>query len=279
MATKIKLDGGAEIELPEGFNNFDEVLAKFNEISTQLPALQQSAALAQKFSKWGNPDDLEARLTAHINQKAEEARQAALAEGATKKQAKQTGDDVNDQLWAQWDTMTPQQQAAALATQVQNSVGAGLETKFKSLIEGYWTEAQKQLAQGSGSTQQQFDLLARALDAKLANPKLDLSKVWGTMSELAKASPEQLMAMAMKQATSEDDKATYLATEKAKWKEETDKAAAAEKLSVLNSNTLNRTFQRNEERPSINKPGGEDAMKRSILEKALSNGDIQPGQI
>src|SRR5216683_4487122 len=279
MATKIKLDGGAEIELPEGFNNFDEVLAKFNEISTQLPALQQSAALAQKFSKWGNPDDLEARLTAHINQKAEEARQAALAEGATKKQAKQTGDDVNDQLWAQWDTMTPQQQAAALATQVENSVGAGLETKFKSLIEGYWTEAQKQLAQGSGSTQQQFDLLARALDAKLANPKLDLSKVWGTMSELAKASPEQLMAMAMKQATSEDDKATYLATEKAKWKEETDKAAAAEKLSVLNSNTLNRTFTRNEERPSINKPGGEDAMKRSILEKALSNGDIQPGQI
>lgn len=277
MAKKLKFEKDQEFELPEGFESIDEFFAKFNELQSKLPELQKQAQVAQKFAAWGDPETLEARLQAHVNQQVEAAKAAAKAAGATNAQANAAGQD----LFEQWAEMTPQQQYQVM----QQQLSANLSKMLDEKVGAYWQQAQQQLTNATGMNQQQFDLLARALDAKLSNPKLDLTKVWGTMTDLAKATPDQLMSMAMKAATQDDDFSTRLATEKAKWQEEADKKQAAERLSVLNSDSLNRTLRREEDRPSLNKPGGEEQMKRSILEKAL-NGEgafkdtpLHPNQI
>lgn len=268
---KLELKDGSVIEIPDGFKDANEFIAKFNEIQSQLPTFQQMAEKAKKFEAWGDPDTLEARLTQHINQQVEAAKAAAKAEGATPRQAAAAGNEILDR----WAELTPQQQIAYMQEQVSSNV----EARAKQMIEGYWQEAQKQLAGSTGSTQQQFDLLARALDAKLANPKLDLPKVWEEMGKLAKATPEQLMQMAMQAATANETYTTKLAEEKAKWEEEAKKKSDAEQLKVLHSDSINSTFKRNEDRPSLNQPGGEDKMKAGILEKFLQNGSISGNQI
>lgn len=268
---KLELKDGSIIEIPDGFKDANEFVAKFNEYSQQVPTLQQQAALADRYKAWGDPDTLEARLTAHINAQVEAAKAAAKAEGATPKEVKAVGNDIIDR----WAELSPQQQIAFM----QEQIAQGVKAETQKMVESYWQQAQSQLNGATTGTQQQFDLLARALDAKLANPKLDLQKMWGEMGKLAKATPEELMQMAMRASTADDDWNAKLANEKAKWQEESDKKAAAEKLQVLNSDSFNKTFQRNEERPSLNKPGGEDAMRAKILGDALQKGDIQSNQI
>lgn len=280
---KIKLDGGTEVELPAGFNTLDEFLAKYNEATEQLKQLPTLQSQLKQFNDViGDPTTYEARLTAYIKAQQDAAVKAALEAGATKSQARAAGTATADQLWEQWDTMTGPQQAQAMANLVTQQVAATLQDRLDKTVTGYWETAQKQLNGATGNTQQQFDLLARALDAKLANPKLDLTKVWSTMSDLAKATPDQLMALAMRSATSEDDINTRIATEKAKWEEEAEKKQKAESLKVLNSDSVPQWLKpadRREERPSLNKPGGHEDMKRNILEKALQNGTITPNQI
>src|SRR5216684_7682458 len=270
---KIKLDGGAEFELPAGFNTLEEFLAKYTEATKQLEQLPTLQSQLKQFNDViGDPATYEARLTAYIKAQQDAAVKAAIEAGATKRQAQQQGQNVGDELWNQWDTMTGPQQAQAMANMVTQQVGAQLQDRLDKTVTGYWETAQKQLNGATGNTQQQFDLLARALDAKLANPKLDLTKVWGTMSDLAKATPDQLMALAMRSATSEDDINTRISSERAKWEEESKKKAEAETLKVLNSDSVPQWLKpqdRREERPSLNKPGGHDDMKRNILERAL----------
>ena len=283
---KIKLDGGAEVELPAGFNTLDEFLAKYNEVAEQLRQLPNLQARLKQFDDViGDPTTYDARLTKYINEQKAAAVQAALEQGATKKEAQQTGRDVGAELWNRWDTMTGQEQAQAMLgilEQQSNRIAAQLQDRLDKTVTGYWETAQKQLSGATGNTQQQFDLLARALDAKLANPKLDLTKVWGTMSDLAKATPDQLMALAMRSATSEDDINARIASERAKWEEESKKKQEAETLKVLNSDSVPQWLKpqdRREERLSLNKPGGHEDMKRNILERALQNGTISPSQI
>jgi len=268
---KLELKDGTVIEIAGDFKDPNELATRFNELSQQVPTLQQQAALVEKFSRWGDPDTLEARLTAHIAEQVETAKAAAKAEGATKKEVTAVGNEILDR----WADLTPQQQVAYM----QEQVAAQVKAQVDQQVQAYWQQAQQQLNGATGSTQQQFDLLARALDAKLANPKLDLQKMWEQMGKLAKATPEELMKMAMQNATADDDYAAKLATERSKWQEEADKKANAEKLKVLNSDTVSSTFKRNEDRPSLNKPGGEDAMKASILSKALENGSISANQV
>lgn len=268
---KLELKDGQTIEIPDGFKDPAEFIAKYNELSQQIPTLQSLAEKAKKFEQWGDPETLEARLTAHINKQVEDAKTAAKAEGATRKEVTAAGDEV----LARWAELTPQDQIAYM----QQQIGTTLQTQLKQQIEAYWQEAQKQLNGATGSTQQQFDLLARALDAKLANPKLDLPKVWEEMGKLAKATPEQLMQMAMQNSMAGETWTSKLAEERAKWEEEAKKKADAETLKVLNNDNINTTFKRNEDRPSLNKPGGEDDMKRTILAEALKNGTITANQI
>lgn len=268
---QLELKDGQVIEIPDGFKDANEFIAKFNELNSQVPTLQQQAALVDKYKAWGDPDTLEARLSAHINAQVEAAKAAAKAEGAGRKEVTAVGNEVFDR----WAELSPQQQIAFMQEQIAN----GVKAETQKQVEAYWQQAQQQLNGATTGTQQQFDLLARALDAKLANPKLDLTKMWEQMGKLAKATPEELMQMAMKAATADDDWNTKLSNERAKWQEESEKKAAAEKLNVLHSDTLSSTFKRNEERPSLNKPGGEDAMRMKILGDALQKGDISANQI
>jgi hypothetical protein len=268
---KLELKDGSIIEIPDGFKDANEFIAKFNEISQQVPTLQQQAAMAEKYKAWGDPDTLEARLTAHINSKVAEAEAAAKAQGATKKEVTAVGNEVFDR----WAELSPQQQIAFM----QEQLGSGLQSRLDQMVADKWKQAETALNGATTGTQQQFDLLARALDAKLANPKLDLTKMWEQMGKLAKATPEELMQMAMRNTTADDDWNAKLSNERAKWEEESKKKADAEKLQVLNSDSFNKTFKREEDRPSLNKPGGEDAMRAKILGDALQKGDIQGNQI
>ena len=268
---KIKFDAEKEYELPEGFDNLEAFVAKFAELNGQLPTLQTTASQFEEFKKvWGDPGTLKDRLNEHIKQQIAAAVAAAKAEGATKKEQAAVADDI----WTQWESLTPQQQAQAMVQQVST----GMQKKLDEMVAAKWTEAQTALGTATANNDQRFDLLARALDAKLANPKLNVSDVWKRMGDISQMKPEQLFALAMEGATAKETWEGRIAEEKAKWKEEADKEAAAARLKVLNSETLGSFRKPRDETPSLKKDG-EDALRNHILSKALANGTITEGQI
>lgn len=270
MPKKIKLEN-PEIELPDGFESLDELMAKLNEYSSTVPTLQQQVAAFTEFQKQtGDPATFNERLNALIAQKQQEAVAAVKAEGGTKTEQRAAADDV----WAQYAELTPQQQAAAMI----NEVNKGAKQQIDAYLAEKYQEAQKQLGQSTASTQQQFDLLAKALDAKLANPNIDLTKVWGEMTKLAKATPDELMQMAIRGVTAPDVEKQQLEAAKARWTEERDKEDSAKRLSVLNSDSVNNWRKPREETPSL-KRDGEDALRNHILGKFLANGELKPEQI
>jgi len=271
---KVKLEGGGEIELPEGFDSLETFISKYNEASKQAQEFAAAQSQLEKFKAWGDPETLEARLQAHIAAERQKAVEEARAQGATRKEAAAIGADLVNQ----WQDLTPQQQIATMSQQITEQVNQQVQSK----IEDYWKQAQQQLSTATNTRQQEFDLMAKAVDVKLANPKIDLRKVWAEMSELAKATPDKLMELAMKNVQTPEMLESRIAEERAKWEEEASKKAAAERTSVLNSDNtahwLDRT-KRQQERPSLNEQGGEEKMKHSILEKFLESGELSPNQL
>lgn len=268
---KFKFEKETEIELPEGFNTVAEMIAKITELTGQVPTLKQQAALAAKFEKFGDPETLEARMQALLDKRVADAVTAAKAEGATKKQAEAVGDKIVDQ----WNELTPQQQIEYLTSQLTN----GLQQRLDAMVAEKWKIAESALGNATNGSQQQFDLLAKAVDLKLANPKLDLKQVWGEMTNLAKADPDTLMRLAMERVTQGETYKQNLAEEKAKWEAEAKTKHDAEDLKVLNGDSIQSWMKPNQERISLNSPGGEDAMKNSILSRALQDGKITANQL
>lgn len=261
MPKKIKLEN-PEIELPDDVESLDALMAKFNELTGQLPTLKaQADQFAQFQQTWGDPTTLQQRLQAHVEGEVAKAVAAAKAEGATKKEAQAIGDDV----WSQWAELTPQQQAQAMLQQLNT----GMEQRLNALVQDKWNQAQQALTNTTANTQQQFDLLARALDAKLANPKLDLTQVWSKMTDLAKATPDKLMELAMQAVTAPGEIENRIAKEKEKWEEERGKADAADRMKVLNSDSLASWRKPKEVTPSLTRDG-EDSLRQHILSKALA---------
>ena len=268
---KYKFEKETEIELPEGFNTVEEMIAKFSEVTGQVPTLQQKAALAAKFEKFGDPDTLEARMQALLDKRVGDAVAAAKAEGATKKQADAVGDKIVDQ----WNDLSPQQQIEYLTT----TLGSSLQQKLDAMVAAKWTEAQAALGSATTGNQQQFDLLAKAVDLKLQNPDLDLKQVWGEMTNLAKADPDTLMRLALERVTEPKNYEKKIAEERAKWDAEAKTTRQAEDLKVLNGDSIQSWMKPKEERPSLNAPGGDDAMKTSILSKFMADGKITANQL
>ena len=267
---KFKLEGGQEFEIPEGFNTIEEYIAAFTAAQQKLPTLEaQVNEYGQFKNTWGDPGTLKERLEAHVQQQADAAYARAKAEGATNKQANASGDAV----WDQWEALTPQQQAQAMIQQVS----AGVEANMNQKVEAYWKQAQAQLGQATGTSQQQFDLLARALDFKLKDPSLDLAKVWTEMTELTKATPDKLMEIAMRSVQNPAMVESRIKEERAKWEEESSKKAAAERLNVLNSDSVPNWLKPKADRVSIK--DGEDAFKKSIIGPMLQNGSLKTEQL
>ena len=271
---KVKIEGGQEVEIPEGFDSLEAFIAKYNDAAKQAQEFAAAQQQLEKFKPWGDPETLEARLQAHIAAERQKAVEEARSQGATRKEAAAIGREVAEQ----WQDLTPQQQMNLMSQQITEQVNQQVQQR----VEDYWKQAQQQLQTATSSRQQEFDLMAKAVDVKLANPKIDLKKVWAEMSELAKASPDRLMELAMKNVQTPEMIESRIAEERAKWEEEAAKKAAAERTSVLNSDNtahwLDRT-KRNQERPSLNEPGGEEKMKNSILEKFLQSGELNPNQL
>ena len=261
MAKKLKIEE-TEYELPEGVDDLNTLLAKFSELTGQLPTLKQQADQFAQFQQtWGDPTTLQQRLQEHVQGEVAKAVAAAKAEGATRQEAKAVGDDV----WAQWAELTPQQQAQAMLTQLNT----GMEQRLNALVQDKWNQAQQTLTATNANTQQQFDLLARALDAKLANPKLDLTQVWSKMTDLAKATPEKLMELAMQAVRAPGETEALIAKEREKWEEERGKIDAADRMKVLNSDSLASWRKPKEVTPSLTRDG-EDSLRQHILSKALA---------
>ena len=275
MGKKISL---TDFELPDGFESVEDLIKKITELTGKVPTLEQQAALAAKFSKWGNPDDLEARLNLHIQKQVQAAKEAAIAEakaaGASGKEARQAGTAAADDIYERWNELTPQQQVQFMASQI----GGGLEAKMADIAKNYWTEAQKQLGGSAATQQQQFDLLARALDLKLKNPDVELSDVWKTMSEFATATPDKLMELAYKSVELPKQRESWEKEARAKWEAERADKDAAERVKVLNSDSVPSWLKPREERVSLNKDG-EDALKNNILKGFLAEGKLRPEQI
>lgn len=268
---KLKLDNGQEFEIPEGYGSVDEVVAKLNELSGQLPQFQQAAQQFDEFKKtWGEPATLNDRLTAHVNSEIQKAVAQAKAEGATQKEQRAVGQEVYDT----WSELSPRQQIEFMAQQI----GSTIEDRVNKQVQGYWAEAQKQLGGSSSTMQQQFDLLARMVDLKTKHPNLDSAKIWETMKEITTASPDKLMEIALRNVQGPEVIEGRIKEERAKWEEESTKKRNAEDLKVLNADQAPWMKPR-EERPSLNDAGGEEKMKHSILSEALSNGKIQANQL
>jgi hypothetical protein len=90
------------------------------------------------------------------------------------------------------------------------------------------------------------------------------------MRELTTATPEKLMELAVQGVQTPALWEAKLKEEQAKWTEERDKKDSAERLKVLNTDSVPQWRKPNEERPSLNKPGGEDEMKNQILRSAMN---------
>lgn len=270
---KLAGDNPEEFELPDDYKTVTDYI---NAVRAYQQQQQQSAAVLGEFQKLAKtPEELRTALQQYVAQQVTQAREAMIAEGYTKREATKAANQMGDDLWANYENLTPQQQAQTMI----NYLGQNFEKKMNDMFNAKVAQADQLLGGVSGNMQQQFDLLAKILDAKLANPGLNTSEVYGEMMKVAKASPQELMDLSMRAVGEQARWDAKLKEERAKWEEEGQKAEKAKSLQVLNAHDTPSWLKPKEDRPSLNEAGGEDKMRVSILSKALESGTIQPNQI
>lgn len=266
MAEENKTQAQPEYKLPDGFKDVNEVIAKVQDYESRFKDVDPTRY--QEYSKWGDPSTLGQRLQAKIDQDLAAARKQWEAEVKKAAPTQPQTDNID------YDALTPSQLRALLKQELTKDVGETLNAQ----VQEYWKQAQQQLQGATGNTQQQFDLLARAIDAKLKNPSLDIGQVWKQMTELATATPDKLMELAMNALSQPVELEKKIAEARAQWEAEAKRREEAERLNVLNGDSLQTRFKRKEDAPSLNKDG-EDALRNHILQKFLADGKLQPNQI
>lgn len=270
MGKKIKID---EFELPDGVESLEDLVTNYGAMGGRISQLQQAAALAEKFKAWGNPDDLEARIKNWAETEKQKAVEAALAQGATKTQAKQAGTDVKNALLDQFDDLPAAQKVEFLLAQLTPQI----QQTIHQTAQQYWTEAQKQIGQNNGMSQQQFNLLAKGLQYKMQDPGFDLNKLWSETAAITSASPEKLVEMAYNNLQTPAMQAQREKELRAQWDTEQKKKQDAENLKVLNSETVPSWSKPKEERVSLK--DGEDNFRNHILRGFMEKGELRPEQI
>lgn len=253
--------------LPEGIDSPEALASRYSETTKRLSEVEARAKAADKWQRWGDPDEFEKNLAARVAEHDRKLRAEWEASQRSGNQPQQQRDPFEG-----YELLDPHQQAVVMYNALQEAQNMGV----KQAVDGYWQQAQKQLQE----QEQRFNLLARALTARSSNPDLDLDALWKEASMLATGDSTKLFDLAVERLTAptrsqkEIDKA--VAAAKQLWEQEqANKAQAA--LTGAGGGASAASFK--DVLTARAADGSRTSLRDRILKKMLADGTIHPSQV
>lgn len=106
-----------------------------------------------------------------------------------------------EKFWESFELMAPREQYQTLAGLVSQAAAQHIQNLVAQERAGVMT----QLEAWQGQHHQMLDIMQRALEAKIQNPKLDIREIYNGMLQMTRQTPEQLMKHAMSSLTKDAD--------------------------------------------------------------------------
>jgi hypothetical protein len=174
------------------------------------------------------------------------------------------GAGLTDDVFENWATMDPRQQAKVLIDhlvgQVQNTFGG-----YKSELQNFLSEREKHfqaaLQQQQASIQNWQNLFQRVWNAKQQNPSLDTDKMLEEAMAIVSGKRDPL-DLGMAAATADQSKQAWLAEQKKLWEAERKAEQDKQNLASPLSGTIPQTY-----RPPTSRGGGAATLKQEIAQK------------
>lgn len=244
--------------LPEKFKNPEDFAKSYGELEGRLSRSSRAETSLKDWEQWGDPKTLNARLNTYVQQQIEKA---------------QTARTQAQQQQVDWDAI--EDFANIHPRQFRDAMKAELMRESKDIIDGYYRQAQQEIASIRNDFDQRNKIQQSALLAKISNPELkdvDLNDIYKTMLEIASGNQDSLMGLAVTQLTSgkarEQDQKAIEARVRA------DMELAERNKAQDGISGILRRFQGTPDRPK-----GKEQIKASILKQGLEKGLFRPENI
>jgi hypothetical protein len=198
-----------EFQLPEEFQGkntqelYNQIMAERDRVSE----LSQYESVARQLDQYGGLDSLVSGYNTLYQRYANDNAQAQTPQQPQQAPQQQAPQPTAD-AYADWDLLSPQEQANRLSQNVSQQVAQAAQQYIESAAQNYATQFQQ--AQEAMQKQQrtEWDIYRRALEVKQKNPNVDTEKLLQEMVGMATGDTSNLMDLALKNLTAETDAET-----------------------------------------------------------------------
>lgn len=248
--------------MPEKFQgkSAEEVARAYSELERNYGQAQQYKTVYDQIQQYGGLDNLTGWVNygMHAYEQAQRSQQQPQPQ-----QTPQTHQEARA-WWSDWDTLTPAEQAQRLVQQSVNPV-VGYVNQIATNFAG-------QLQQWQEQQVRQNDVYRQVLEAKLANPNLDINSTLAQMLAQAQANPRQLLDMVVRSQTAPAE-----IEREAQRRFEAMKADWELKQRNQQMGQVNGVTRQGYQVPQAPTTKGEE--NQNILRTLLEKGMISPGQV